>query len=341
MKKSTLVLCACAMLCACSNKDNKKETTKALETKAVATTSETKAETKETQTVKSTEATKATEKSSKTSKNLYEEFLGGSGKLYFDNTVFTSSENFVAGKGYTISEVKENIAKEFMADASKVVVQYIEADFGGDGKKEMRISFSNIFDDEPMGAVIMGVKDIDGKLECCIIGENIYRTYFEINQNGFVSTGGSDGAALHISTTYIVDKDGVAHHICTQEFESGNADLILHTEYKAFFDALYEAGFKDEDAILCMVKTVINEGSEKEENYISLMAYPHVDFTQTIEESKIYADDSVYMLAINKSKLDVVKPSEVDELIRKRESSLGVNEGTRNGAEAEWKTLND
>ena len=152
---------------------------------------------------------------------LIDAFINGEAKAKFDHILWDENNAY-----YTLDEMVKARSDYFMNDffgygleddekaemTCDTTVYYAYIDCGADGVKDLgiRIDFEigtgDGYYQYPSDSYILMV--IDDELKCITSTEAYYRSYGDFNEYGYISEGGSGGAALYVSSNRFVDGKG-------------------------------------------------------------------------------------------------------------------------------------
>lgn len=181
----------------------------------------------------------------------YESLLSGTGTMsfsyYFSNeskAVHESSSDYelfsnLSKQEYTLPELVDELNKIFTDPNGWYMgneisgMEYSYLDCGNDGNKELAIRFTcPIVEQE--STLTMILKEMDGKIQLVHSFDQWSRCEASINEYGFCSSGGSDGAAVHVIETGYVDASGKFNYgYCEYDYSEVDAfgDSYEHTDY--------------------------------------------------------------------------------------------------------------
>lgn len=268
---------------------------------------------------------------------LYEAFIDGSEKVYFneedDILPYRYQQNLNYGEGYTVDELIEgSLASCYKYDDSKgdptFESKYI--DCGNDGIKELvvEVRFPGLENDEYEESEEYldewVIKDIDGKLVAKYYGYTAHYWYTSINEYGYVSVN-TVGAYLGVLTEQFGFLDENADWVLYYNYyyyldmddyvrEKGNKGLILDCSSDDWNEMQVEEYVFDEKAPYT--------DSEK----TGFMTYYKYDNDGIIDDDSIYEDSSIYKQTFDEAGVNTCPRSEVEERLEKRREEIGLSE---------------
>ncbi len=293
-----------------------------------------------------------TETDSLSADDLYSEFLEGKGKLNFDyymTNIFKGTDHqtyvddvigYVPADGsYTVSELTDKLNEilhseedGFYADTDISSIEYAYIDCGKDGTKELVLSLGGPFV-EPESHLTLIIKDMDNKLEVVYAYATWSRSYTTINDYGFISGDGSNGASNHGWNAAYIDADGKYLYGYYEELEYDFASFALtkdHDEYD-----------------LSQLEGNILTYSLRLEEYSEDAPNPDY-YTFEVTTKDTYEEMDVPDLYTNSPYKDVVDSvhgckfvtmDEYNQIKDDKIKSIGVTDEIMNGSEPEYKAL--
>ena len=187
--------------------------------------------------------------------DLYENFLAGTGKMSFSYYMSDGSQentndydlfSKLSDKEYTLPELIDGMNKIFTdpdgfyapQEISKTSYAYL--DCGKDGNKELALQFvCPIVEEESTMTMIL--KEMDGKLQLIYSYDTWSRSDASINEYGYVTSGGSGGAALHYFESGYIDASGKYNFAYSEEDYSGVDAFAMtfdHTDFNTDIESL-------------------------------------------------------------------------------------------------------
>lgn len=190
--------------------------------------------------------------------DLYENFLAGTEKMSFSYymsgdslDIHKNSNDYdlfskLTDKEYTLPELVDGMNKIFTDPDGFYMPQkiskmsYAYLDCGKDGNKELALSFvCPIVEEE--STLTMIIKEIDGKLQLVHSYDTWSRSDTSINEYGYVTSGGSGGAALHYFESGYIDASGKYNFAYSEEDYSGIDAFAMtfdHTDFNTDIESL-------------------------------------------------------------------------------------------------------
>ena len=175
---------------------------------------------------------------------LIDAFINGEAKAKFDhiiskeeNAYYSLDEMVAARSDYFINDyfgggLEEEEKAEYTCDST---VYYAYIDCGADGVKDLgiRIDFEIGLGDDyyqyPTDSFILMV--VDGELKCITVTESYYRSFGDFNEYGYITEGGSGGAALYVDSARFVDAKGniVFNYYCDYYMSYNEPSIHLYS----------------------------------------------------------------------------------------------------------------
>ncbi len=162
--------------------------------------------------------------------SLYERFLAGSERVYgdrFEVRIWDSVNDTVVipdGQGRTLCELVERILTPYYEAENWRKLQSVEyayLDCGNDGVPELALGIRST-DDWSEAYDQLVIKEIDGRLQLCWLGETYYRTYEELaGTQGLIVTSGSSGYASNYYSLSAIGADGDFRTLYSEDDEYG------------------------------------------------------------------------------------------------------------------------
>ncbi len=197
--------------------------------------------------------------------DIYEGFLAGSEKMSFSYYMSGDSLNIhensldyelfakLANKEYTLPELVDGMntiftdPDGFYAPQKISKMSYAYLDCGKDGNKELALEFvCPIVEEE--STLTMIIKEMDGKLQLVHSFDSWSRGEASINEYGYVTSGGSGGAALHYFEGGYIDASGKYNFAYSEEDYSGVDAFAMtfdHTDFNTDIEALSLEGMAE------------------------------------------------------------------------------------------------
>ena len=271
---------------------------------------------------------------------LFEAFLAGSGTLSFDyykNNVFVEQEflsyedetvkNCFSGKEYTLRDMKDSLNKYYEDGVEKFEYAYI--DCGADGEKEMALRIQGPFV-EPGSSMTYVIKEMNSQLQVVYAYDGWSRSSTDINEYGFITGGGSNGATNHGYYTAYVNADGKYSY---GYYEEEEADIEQ-------FEMIYTREgnetpqYKGQLCFYTLRMEPYDENSTNEE-YYSYAVYDSETFEEMIVPG-IYTDSPYKTIADSFNDIKFITMDEVKQKEEEKLEKIGVTEQIKNGEIPEY-----
>ncbi len=285
-----------------------------------------------------TEAVAEPEEEVMSDEELYNEFLKGRARVYFNN--YQPDKYFEIGKtmfdkndSVTLCELLSIYEQYYMEEMTYSEVTrnlgYTYIDAGDTGEKQLVVEC--IF---PEGGNVQFVIDAeDGQLEMMYTIDSYYREYASVaNEYGLITKTCSYAYFQYSVDNDYLDGDGKIHDIYIESAnylfgeETNLADPLL--EWAAEFKQ--SEGFKD-DVILRTYSFDIYESDftpEEEEEYYDDMMYTveYLNGDSPYHEDSMYEEDSVFSRIFEKAGRKLSTPEEIEAAIKKKMTELNMPE---------------
>ncbi|MBE5865944.1 MAG: hypothetical protein E7292_07010 [Lachnospiraceae bacterium] len=264
--------------------------------------------------------------------DTYEAFLKNEALMY---------EHFVEGAtdgdvGYSLSAIMDRFKETYYGMQDAPVVEYAYIDCGNDGVTELAVRFTGmgIYAPEDDSSVIYVIKEIDGQLELCYSYETWARSETRLNQHGYVTSGGSNGASNYGFSAGYIDGAGKWNYLYYMEEEADINQLTMNEQLK---NLPVVAANKSYDGVIYVATTTFEEMVSQEAylNTERFYAY-YVDGA----EGDVYTD-SVYKEIFDEAGVKFYLPEEIDSMILEKELSLGITEEIKNAPDISWEKLSE
>lgn len=286
--------------------------------------------------------------------DLYEQFLTGKAPVYFDllyeeddeySSFAELKDYFSSNTPYTCDEFIQTYMKGmneiWESDLQLRGISYAYIDCGDDGAKELAIYFPEVPLAMGLFNDIWVLKQMGDKLQMIFYAQSGYRTYGEINEYGYYTSGGSGGAASQVELYEVIDKDGVRQLIYGCEHNQSVWSLYFpdneqYTEVaaeqgideKIQVDHYYFEKMKpDEDYGAYLKNSCMWIYFETDENYVKK------------EGNSIYEADNPYRIFWDSTKMPLSTEAEIKSAIKNREDELGITEKVKNGKSPAWQKM--
>lgn len=281
---------------------------------------------------------------------IYENFLGNQTQLFFDKfnpyDAINGVNYFEEGRGYTLSEVTEVLAKHYYEYSDKTEIDSIEyayIDCGMDGVEELAIRFHGmeLYGPEDDSTLVYIIKDVEGRLELCYCYESWARRSASVNEYGYYVSAGSNSASNHSTEYGVIDKNGDWKYIAYVE-EEANIFALVYPEELSRIPAVAEE--KSYDGIIAFDTIRFKEYTDAD-SYAGVVPEGEVysftvydDNYEDITEPSMYTD-SVYKEIFDEAGVNVYSDEEIEAMMREHEQKAGLTDDIRGGSEIVWSTL--
>jgi len=283
---------------------------------------------------------------------LYEAFMSGEEPVYCDRYIdyFLShydeepeASGFENNKPYLISDFVDALISHYQlgqyGEYHLDEIQYAYIDCGMDGVKELALKLPDIVDCGSERVSILVIKEFDGKLQLCFEKNAGYRSFVDINSNGYVDCNGSGGAAVHDYRYSFLDANADEKLIYNEEeiygvyslYFPGCDDAIEIAEDLGIADSIIIIGYDFDGAIIDDYDEIIRN---RKYTYYKVSSNYNI-----IEDDTIYSPGSDYYDFMSRTGLNFVSPDELDKLIAEHEKSIGYSDAIKTGDFPEWVTF--
>lgn len=281
----------------------------------------------------------------------YSEFLEGRGVIFFDyymSNIFKDTEylsyvdeviSYVpSDRGYTISELTDKFNEifhsedTFFADADVSAVEYAYIDCGKDGTRELALRLVGPFV-EPESELTLIAMELDDRLEVVYAYATWSRSYTAINEYGFITGDGSNGASNHGWDTAYIDADGKYWYGYYEELEY-DFDTFIHFKDHDEYD------LSNLEGNIMTYSLRLEEYSEDtpEAEYYTFEVSTK-DTYQDMDVPNLYTD-SPYKDAVDSVHgCKFVSMEEFKKIEDNKLKSIGVTDEIKSGAEPVYKAL--
>lgn len=328
-----LVLCMCTVVfTGCSSDDEAEETpvtaiqdntpTKAVATPAVTDNTD----------VAVTPAV-VNEVSAEDMKAAYQAFLNGEKTVKSSNSSISWLE---ANKEYNYTQMCEAYAKYLSEDFDEselIDSQYAYIDCGDDGVPELALNqIYSIYVDE--SNLISVIKYIDGQLYVVSSIGGFYRSFVDLNEYGYLTYGGSNGALEYYVEYRVINKDGEETFLYSETADGCMADAYIST-YDFPTHSAPEGYPEDvygdyEDSITCLKYNFTEYGADEDEYYKNNF------FTFCDDEGKYVAPNDSLAQIYKDNGIAYYDVDTSNKMINDHVSSLGVTDKIKSGNTPEW-----
>ena len=270
-------------------------------------------------------------------KEVYLDFLKGDSKM----TVATSDfEALETDKEYSYEDMNLCSLKYFeeQFDSAELTdADYAFIDCGADNVPELAVWQKYLLSMDAAYTYFV-FKYLDGKV--CLVSSfyGYYRMYADINNYGYITYGGSNGASSCGFDYSFIDKDGKEIFLYSENDDTGFAEAYIPKYYfpkgkdfEEYPDELYSDG---DEHISCLTYNFDKYDYENSDDYNKHNFYSFVDMDgKYVEPSEEFAG------IFEKAGIKYYEPDEAKRLIDEHEKSLGVTDQIKSDAEVSWMSL--
>lgn len=267
---------------------------------------------------------------------LYELFLADEALMY-SQMYSRNVENTIGGEvGYSLSALIEGFKDWYYGMQEPPTVEYAYIDCGNDGVEELAVRFvgMGIYEPGDDSTVVYVIKEIDGQLEYCYKYQTWARSETTLNQYGYITSGGSNGASNYGFSAGYIDGTGKWNYLYYTEEEADINQLTMNEQLK---NLPMVAANKSYDGVIYVATTTFEEMVSQEAylNTERFYAY-YVDGA----EGDVYTD-SVYKEIFDEAGVKFYLPEEIDAMILEKELSMGITEEIKNAPDISWEKLSE
>ena len=222
-------------------------------------------------------------------------------------------------------------------------ISYSIIDAGADGEPELLIKVDDIAESSIDMTDLWGIRLIDDKLQVIFYEQYGYRTGFEINEKGYISSYGSSGAASYSQDYYFVDSEGNYKFDCGCESVYGIWALYI-PDSEADFEALAEEqGISDSIEIdqYCFRQCGEDEDYASYQKDCKWIYYEVSENGERRENDDIYEDGNGYKNFWDETGLPLNTDEEINDAIEEKHKQLGITDEILNAEPAEWTELTE
>jgi len=340
------IIMSAAVFSGCGNKDNDREDTKKESTKDKESKKNKKDKDKEKDKDEDKDADEESleeeveeeeEISADEMKDIYLDFMDGKVNMVVKEADLEWLEE---GKEYSFDEMTDayqNYFADMFEEAVLSDTSYAFIDCGADGVPEFAIR--QIIGLEVDQATMFSIfKYMDDQLYLISSQYGYYRTYVSVNEYGYISAGGSGGAALYSEAESYINADGEEVFLYCVTTEMGLADA-----YISYYD------FPGHEA----PEGYPADTYSYDEKSVTTITYNFTEYTYGVDdddseyyENNIYTfcdEDGNYCAPSGKIEkiykengIKFYDMAEVEQMVLEHEKSLGVTDEIRDGKEVDW-----
>lgn len=287
-----------------------------------------------------------TKESDKAAKEAYQAFLDGTGTVFFDESITEKNKAFSDfTENYTIQELADLISiknhKCSMPDSvSESKWSYI--DCGGDGISELALDlvYNSWYEYESPADEIFIIKNTDEGLKICYYGTGYYRTTLTVYDNGYISYGGSSGAAIYDEDEYVIDAEGNQCVIYSVENFYGLSETrippdLVPDEIEEKTSQNFSYGDKYQVTVYRFPdETPESNGEEWDYAAFARCGY-YVFYDYDGNEVKV---DDDYIELCEKEGIKIVTDKEINKIIERYKKDFGLDPKEKRGNEVTWES---
>ncbi|MCR4567789.1 MAG: hypothetical protein K5769_07040, partial [Pseudobutyrivibrio sp.] len=286
---------------------------------------------------------------------IYRDFMSDKSKLslkYYCDNVYDEesldSYDFsdIKGEACTLKELIKEMEKKVDEKIDKAEYAYL--DCGADGKKELAIKLKTSSGSAPYQNILFIIKDIDGELRLVYtFGEdNGANGWEDINEYGYIFTGGQGIYMTHYSVEAFLDADGKYKYGYNDYGE--DPGLEFEQFFEIFGDESNREKYKklSEDAETEKVTPIFyeadipagkNNTDENAKKYFSVVFY---DLRNELIDAEEIKDTQLYKDIMELFKdIKFVSVEEYHKAISDRLEAIGATEQIRGGDDLEFRKL--
>ncbi|WP_049945385.1 lysozyme inhibitor LprI family protein [Butyrivibrio sp. AC2005] len=292
-----------------------------------------------------------TSASSEDASKQFEELISGQGSLsfsYYRKNVFKESDflSYIDGilvkvpadREFTLAELKDefneifNSEDGYYAEGEVSSVRYSYLDCGNDGIPEMSIQMTGPFI-EPESDLTLIVKEIEGQLQVVYAYVTWSRSWTEINEYGFISGDGSNGASNHCWDTACVNADG---QYLFGYYEEQEYDFDMFAHFKDHDD--YDLSKLDGSIMTYSLR--LNEYSEDSPafQYYTYEVYDSESY-EPKEVTDLYTDSAYKKVMDCFKEYNIVSMDEYEKIKSDKLTSIGATKEIMSGKNLTYKEI--
>lgn len=284
--------------------------------------------------------------------DVYEGFLQGTGALNLDyysqnrlsdaggaSYVDDIIRDIPADRSYTLSEFEETLSgilheeENYYPEGDITEVEYAYLDCGADGIQELALRLKGPFVDQQSELTLI-IKEMDGRLQLIHAFVTWSRSFTEINEYGFLTGDGSNGATNHSSDAAYLDADG--------RYQFG---YYLEEEYDlnafAWSNGYENTNVSDIVGKYCMY-SLYTEENRDETGRAQYYSYEVIDpetYEKTYDPNQ-YTGSTYQTLQDKFPELTILSEEEFSAKEEEKLLSIGATEEIRNGMGPNFVSLN-
>ncbi len=272
-------------------------------------------------------------------KEVYELFLDDAYGVSVSETMY----GLEPGRTYSLYEFAQtaeaSMKDEYMPD-KLVELKWSLIDCGADGVPELALMLTfgkeheGYFDTSTEYFIL---KNYEDGLKVVENDSTYYRYESTINRYGYITYGGSDGAASYGYSNRFVNADGESIFLYSGYYTLAHADAVIPYYYlpqeKLPEDYPTDYSFEDEGIEIDIYNF------DPYESYDEDTAEEHASYNMFVfldSDGKDVPPDERYAALYEELGVVTVTDGEMQELIRKHEEELGVTDQIRDGEGIEW-----
>ena len=258
---------------------------------------------------------------------------------YVDETL----ERIPANTDYTLQELLDTLYEiihteeyyyHFDENSDISTISYANIDCGADGIPELALYIPGPFVDSEGGLTLI-VKELEGKLQVVYGFVDWSRSSTSINEYGYITSGGSNGASNHGYDVSIIDKDGVYTFGFYEEEESDITQFASQNYYNKEFDYSVFDSIKY-DGIIVINTLRIGEYSEKgNPTYYTYQVFDPLTY-EVMDVPDLYTNSEFKDIMDKFTETDFITYEEFEAKENERKTEIGATEKIRTGNQPEY-----
>ncbi|MBR6402286.1 MAG: hypothetical protein IKS48_02750 [Eubacterium sp.] len=267
-------------------------------------------------------------------KDAYEEFLAGNNTISFDYyiaNVYDENdfslkqpiEKLNTEKQYTLSELRDDLYAG-LSQGNLESMEYAYIDCGADGVKEMALRIHGSFIEEN-SSVTYVVKEMDSSLQVVYAYPEWSRSSTNLNEYGFISGGGSNGATNHCYEVAYINAEGKYNYGYYQEEESNVDQFAINKEHSDYDLTNLEGN-------ICVYSLRLDPYSAENAEPVaySYNVY-NKDTNESMEVPNLYSDSPYKTVMDSFTGYEFISMDELKQKENEKLESIGVTEEIQNG----------
>ena len=243
---------------------------------------------------------------------------------YIDETI----ERIPVGKEYTLQELLNELYTivhtegnyyHYDEDHDLSTIQYANLDLGADGVPELLLYIPGPFVDSN-GGITLIVKELDGKLQVIYGYADWSRSETSINEYGYISGGGSNGASNHGFDEGVLAADGTYTYAFYEEEESEINGYINSDNYNP-----------EKDGVICMYTLRVGPYiGDDTPTYYTYRVFDYNSYDE-LDIPNLYTEGKYKELMDTVEGKTFITLDEFNALEAAREEEIGITEKIKKG----------